>query len=229
MEKILIIEDDYSMMNFMRVLLSAQLYDVLEAKNANTGITMALSYNPEVIILDLGLPDMDGIDVIEKIRSLVSSSIIVVSAREKESDKINALDLGADDYLTKPFNAQELLARLRVALRHQKSNLTETSSHYLQVQDIVIDVEAHRVWVKNIETHLTSIEFDILTLLARNAGKVLTHAYMVKKIWGEGSLENDTKTLRVTMANIRRKIEVNPAIPQYVVTEIGIGYRLKEE
>lgn len=229
MTKILIIEDDRSIANFMRVLLSAQAYEVFEAKTAASGITLALSYQPDVIILDLGLPDMDGIEVISNIRQLVHSSILVVSAREKESDKINALDLGADDYLTKPFNAQELLARIRVALRHRKQTQEEASKSLLKVQDLSIDIDAHRVTVGESEVHLTPIEFEVLALLASHHGKVLTHAFMVRHIWGEGSLDSDTQTLRVTMANLRRKIEVTPAVPQYIVTEIGIGYRLKDE
>lgn len=229
MTKILIIEDDRSITNLMRVLLSAQGYEVLEAKNANIGITLALSYQPEIIVLDLGLPDMDGIDLISQIRHLVQSSILVVSAREKQSDKINALDLGADDYLTKPFNAQEFLARIRVAIRHQKVNQDEVSTKILKVLDLQIDIDAHRFWIKNKEVHLTPIEFDILALLATHHGKVLTHAFMVRHIWGEGSLDSDTQTLRVTMANLRRKIEENPGSPYYIVTEIGIGYRLKDE
>lgn len=224
MEKILIIEDDHTVANFLRVLISAQGYEVLEAKTASSGITLALSYNPEIVVLDLGLPDLDGIDVISKIREHVKSSILVVSARENELDKITALDLGADDYLTKPFNSQELLARIRVAIRHQQRSVEVKEEVYL-IKDLKLDCIAHRVFIHNQEIHLTPIEFKILNLLVSHHGKVLTHAYLVKQIWGESNLEGDTQTLRVTMANLRRKIEEDPAQPKYILTEIGIGYR----
>ena len=224
MEKILIIEDDHTVANFLRVLISAQGYEVLEAKTANHGITLALSYNPDVIILDLGLPDMDGIDVISNIRDHVKSSILVVSAREKELDKISALDLGADDYLTKPFNSQELLARIRVALRHKQHAVDDKEEVYT-IKDLKVDCVAHRVYIKTQEIHLSPIEFKILTLLISHHGKALTHAFLVKHVWGDSNLESDTQTLRVTMANLRRKIEQDPAQPTYILTEIGVGYR----
>ena len=229
MAKILIIEDDRSILNFMRVLLGAQGYDVLEAKEAKAGITLALSYDPEVILLDLGLPDLDGIEVIRQIRPLIHGSIVVVSAREQERDKIDALDLGADDYLTKPFNAQELLARIRVALRHRLSRDVLVPEESLVVRDLTLDLGLHRLIRGNDEIHLTPIEFDVMTLLMRYRGKVLTHRALVKHVWGEGSLESDLQTLRVTMANLRRKIEEDPARPDYILTEIGTGYRLKDE
>lgn len=229
MTKILIIEDDRKIQNFMRVLLNAQGYEILEASDAKTGITMALSYDPEVIILDLGLPDEDGIQVISEIRDHVQSAILIVSAREKESDKINALDLGADDYLTKPFNAQELLARIRVALRHRRMNLPEPMESVIRIRDLIIDEEKHLLTKDDVKIHLTPIEFEVLTLLARNRGKVLTQFYLVKHVWGETSIESDTQTLRVTMANLRRKIEKDSARPEYILTEIGIGYRMIDE
>lgn len=229
MAKILIIEDDRSIQNFIRVLLSAQGYEVLEAKEAKTGITLALSYDPEVVLLDLGLPDLDGLEVIRQIRPLTHGSIVVVSAREQERDKIDALDLGADDYLTKPFNAQELLARIRVALRHQSTRQIVVSEETLSVRDLTLDMGQHRLLRGSEEIHLTPIEFDVMTLLMRHRGKVLTHRSLVKHVWGEGSLESDLQTLRVTMANLRRKIEEDPARPDYILTEIGTGYRLKDE
>jgi len=229
MTKILLIEDDRKIQNFMRVLLTAQDYEVIEAVDAKTGITLALSYQPEVIILDLGLPDLDGIAVIQEIRLLVHSSIIVVSAREKESDKINALDQGADDYLTKPFNAQELLARIRVAIRHSKQIEKLPTEEVIIIRDLTIDLTRHEVMVQHEKTHLTPIEFEVLTHLALNRGKVVTQHYLVKHVWGLNSIESDIQSLRVTMANLRRKIELDSARPQYILTEIGIGYRLIDE
>ena len=224
MSKILIIEDDHSLRSFMRVLLSAQNYTVIEANDGKQGITQALVNQPNVIILDLGLPDMDGLSIISQIREHVSASIIVVSARDKENDKITALDNGADDYLTKPFNAQELLARIRVGLRHQSQNTSEVETS-ICIKDICVDFDKHRVFNQGEEVHLTPIEYEILSLLVRNHGKVLTHHFILKNIWGSQSLESDIQTLRVTMANLRRKIELDPAQPQYILTEIGVGYR----
>lgn len=224
MSKILIIEDDHSLRSFMRVLLSAQNYTVIEANDGKQGITQALVNQPNVIILDLGLPDMDGLSIISQIREHVSASIIVVSARDKENDKITALDNGADDYLTKPFNAQELLARIRVGLRHQSQNTSEVETS-ICIKDICVDFDKHRVFNQGEEVHLTPIEYEILSLLVRNHGKVLTHHFILKNIWGSQSLESDIQTLRVTMANLRRKIEMDPAQPQYILTEIGVGYR----
>lgn len=224
MSKILIIEDDHSLRSFMRVLLSAQNYDVEEANDGKQGITLALSIQPDIIILDLGLPDIDGLTIIEQIREHVSASIIVVSARDKENDKITALDNGADDYLTKPFNAQELLARIRVGIRHQNRSTSEAETT-ICIKDICVDFDKHRVFNHQEEVHLTPIEYDILSLLVRNHGKVLTHHFLLKNIWGIQSIDTDIQTLRVTMANLRRKIENDPAQPAYIFTEIGIGYR----
>lgn len=224
MNKILIIEDDSSLRSFMRVLLSAQEYTVIEALDGKQGITLALTQQPEIILVDLGLPDIDGLDVIQQIHDHVNGTIIVVSARDKENDKITALDNGADDYLTKPFNAQELLARIRVGLRHNQSSGKEVQDK-IMISDLFIDFEKHVVSVNEQEIHLTPIEFEILGLLARNHGKVLTHHYILKNIWGEHNLESDIQTLRVTMANLRRKIEQSPSQPKYILTEIGIGYR----
>ncbi len=224
MNKILIIEDDASLRSFMRVLLSAQEYTVIEAIDGKQGITLALTHQPEIILVDLGLPDIDGLDVIQQIRAHVNGTLIVVSARDKENDKITALDNGADDYLTKPFNAQELLARIRVGLRHNQNSSKEVQDKIL-ISDLFIDFEKHLVTISEQEIHLTPIEFEILGLLARNHGKVLTHHFILKNIWGEHNLESDIQTLRVTMANLRRKIETSPSQPTYILTEIGIGYR----
>ena len=225
--KILLIEDDSSVRSFMRVLLSAQNYEILEATNGNQGITLALSQTFDLIILDLGLPDVDGLDVLARIRPFIHCAVIVVSARDKENDKIIALDSGADDYLTKPFSAQELLARIRVGLRHRPATVRD-SENRIQIRDLCVDFEKHLCTIKESEVHLTPIEFDVLGILIFNHGKVLTHHALVKQIWGESSLESDIQTLRVTMANLRRKIEQNPGQPQYILTEIGIGYRFIE-
>ena len=222
--KIVIIEDDASIRSFMRVLLSAQNYEVLEASNANQGIALVLSVQPDVIILDLGLPDLDGLEVLNQIRTHVNSAIIVVSARDKDTNKIQALDNGADDYLTKPFSAQELLARIRVGLRHRPLVPVENALS-IKINSLCLDFDKHLCTVENVEIHLSPIEFDVLGILVRNHGKVMTHHYLVKQIWGDGSIESDIQTLRVTMANLRRKIEKNPVQPHYILTEIGIGYR----
>jgi len=225
--KILLIEDDSSVRSFMRVLLNAQNYEIYEAANGKQGITMALSYQFDIVILDLGLPDIDGLDVLAQIRPHVNCAIIIVSARDKENDKIIALDSGADDYLTKPFSAQELLARIRVGLRHRPSAAIDNENK-ITVKSLTVDFDKHTCTVDDTEIHLTPIEFDVLGLLIKNHGKVMTHHALVRQIWGQSSLESDIQTLRVTMANLRRKIEINPAQPQYILTEIGIGYRFIE-
>lgn len=230
-EKILVIEDDRSIRSFIRVLLTAQHYTVIEAEDGSGGITLALSNQPDVILLDLGLPDMDGLTVMRAIHPHCDAAVLVVSARGKENDKVSALDEGADDYLTKPFNAQELLARIRVALRHRRSdkqpqdNVVSTFVY----QGLTVDFEKHRVLVNASEVHLTPLEYQVLQLLIEHQGKVLTYRFIVKEVWGSVALESDTQTLRVTMANLRRKIEDDPARPKYIVTEIGIGYRFCEE
>jgi len=225
--KILLIEDDASLRSFMRVLLNAQGYETIEASDGRQGITLSLSYAFDIIILDLGLPDIDGLEVLNQIRPFVQCSIIIVSARDKENDKITALDSGADDYLTKPFSAQELLARLRVGLRHRPIQKHEAETR-IQIKDLCVDFEKHSCMVSDQEIHLTPIEFQVLGILMLHHGKVMTHHNLVKQVWGEGSLDSDIQTLRVTMANLRRKIELNPAQPKYILTEIGIGYRFIE-
>ena len=178
----------------------------------------------DIILLDLGLPDYNGIDLIPMLKNINQTPIIIISAQDKEQQKIIALDNGADDYLTKPFNAQELLARIRVGLRHQSQNTSEVETS-ICIKDICVDFDKHRVFNQGEEVHLTPIEYEILSLLVRNHGKVLTHHFILKNIWGSQSLESDIQTLRVTMANLRRKIEMDPAQPQYILTEIGVGYR----
>ena len=185
------------------------------------------SYSPDVVILDLGLPDMDGVDIIKKVRGWSNLPIIVVSARNEDSDKVSALDAGADDYLTKPFSVDELLARLRVALRrvrYDSQKLKEESSVYMN-GDLKIDYAAGCVYVGEKEIHLTPIEYKLLCLLAKNTGKVLTHNYILKEVWGN-ALASDTPSLRVFMATLRKKIEPVPSEPKYIQTHIGVGYRM---
>ena len=187
----------------------------------------AVSYRPDVIILDLGLPDMDGVEIIRKVRSWSNVPIIVVSARSEDHDKVVALDAGADDYLTKPFSVDELLARLRVALRrvrYDSDKLGEESSVY-QNGDLKIDYAAGCVYLSGREIHLTPIEYRLLCLLAKNTGKVLTHNYIMKEVWGS-ALPSDTPSLRVFMATLRKKIEPVPSEPRYIQTHIGVGYRM---
>ena len=225
--KILVVEDDSAISNLIRTTLEAQNYQYHTAKTGAGALLDAASYRPDIIILDLGLPDMDGVEVIQKVRGWTNTPIIVVSARSEDQDKVDALDAGADDYLTKPFSIDELLARLRVALRRVRAEgekLGEESSTY-QNGDLKIDYIAGCVYVEGKEVHLTPIEYKLLCLLAKNTGKVLTHNYILKEVWGS-TLASDTPSLRVFMATLRKKIEENPAQPRYIQTHIGVGYRM---
>ena len=227
---ILIVEDDKPICKFMKISLEAQGYDCIETQYGNEGVALVFSHNPDLIILDLGLPDIDGMEVIEKIRLVTKAKIIVVSARGHEREKVKALDYGADDYLTKPFSVAELLARIRVALRHftQENNPQSEVQSIFIVKDLKIDFEKRRVSISEDEVHLTPIEFKLIELMAKYAGRVLTHKFIIDEVWGT-YLDNDTQSLRVFMANIRRKIEKEPAQPQYIITEVGVGYRLVDE
>ena len=224
---ILVVEDDNAVANLIAATLETQDY---RYKRANTGagaVMEALSSKPDVVLLDLGLPDMDGVDVIRKIRSWSNMPIIVVSARSEDFDKVAALDAGADDYLTKPFSVDELLARLRVALRrvrYDSLRLGEESSVY-ENGGLRIDYAAGCAYLSGEEIHLTPIEYKLLCLLARNTGKVLTHNYILKEVWG-GTAASDVPSLRVFMATLRKKLEKDPAHPQFIQTHIGIGYRM---
>ena len=224
---ILVVEDDNAVANLIAATLETQDY---RYKRANTGagaVMEALSSKPDVVLLDLGLPDMDGVDVIRKIRSWSNMPIIVVSARSEDFDKVAALDAGADDYLTKPFSVDELLARLRVALRRVRCDslrLGEESSVY-ENGGLKIDYAASCAYLSGEEIHLTPIEYKLLCLLARNTGKVLTHNYILKEVWG-GTAASDVPSLRVFMATLRKKLEKDPAHPQFIQTHIGIGYRM---
>ncbi|MBR5509607.1 MAG: response regulator transcription factor [Lachnospiraceae bacterium] len=230
MIRILIIEDEKNIRNFMISVLTAQQYHVISAATAAEGLSQAASQCPDLILLDLGLPDMDGIEVIQKIRIWSSIPIIVISARTQEDDKVEALDKGADDYITKPFGNSELLARIRTAFRH--SNRMQTNDPLAHrpyhSHGLTIDFEKHQVNRDGQNIHFTQNEFKIIALLARNCGRVMTYDKLIEHIWGPYS-ENDNTILRVNMANIRRKIEPNPAEPIYIFTEIGVGYRMAEE
>ena len=222
---ILVVEDDSSVKNLITTTLKAHDYRYLVAGNGETAILEASSHNPDIVLLDLGLPDMDGVEVIHKIRSWSTMPIIVISARSEDTDKIDALDAGADDYLTKPFSVDELLARLRVTLRRlQYMSVSQEQTEFVN-GDLRIDYVSGCVYLKEKELHLTSTEYKLLSLLAKNVGKVLTHTYITREIWGS-AWDNDVASLRVFMATLRKKIEENPSQPQYIQTHIGIGYRM---
>lgn len=221
---ILLIEDDRSICNFVTTTLENNGYKVTCAPNGKEGLSLAASICPDVILLDLGLPDMDGLTVLSSVRTWSNTPIIIISARTKEQEKVEALDLGADDYITKPFGTGELMARIRTSLRHSRPN---THAKIYQAKGLVIDFERRLATLNGEQIHLTQIEYQLLTLLAENSGKVLTYANIMNAIWGP-YMDNNNQILRVNMANIRRKIETNPAQPQYIFTEIGIGYRMLE-
>lgn len=226
---ILVIEDDKPIRNFITTSLGVQGYKYIETEKGREGICLAMSNSPDLIILDLGLPDIDGIEVLTHIREWSSVPIIIVSARDNERQKVEALDKGADDYLTKPFGIGELLARIRVSLRHKenKKNLDETSGIF-KVKDLIIDYEKRKVTIENKEIHLTPIEYKLLVLLSKYPGKVLTHNFIIKEIWG-APVGSETQTLRVFMASLRRKIEKQTVKPEYIYTEVGVGYRFTED
>lgn len=224
---ILVVEDDPSVKNLIRTTLKAHDYRYLTASNGATAILEASSHNPDIVLLDLGLPDIDGVDVIKKIRTWSNIPIIVISARSEDTDKIDALDAGADDYLTKPFSVEELLARLRVTQRRlammQGEALSQSSIFTNGL--IRIDYAAGCAYLGEEELHLTPIEYKLLCLLSKNVGKVLTHTFITQSIWGS-SWDNDIASLRVFMATLRKKIEKEPNSPQYIQTHIGVGYRM---
>jgi two-component system KDP operon response regulator KdpE len=227
---ILVVEDDKPIRNFICVSLNIQGYKCIDTESGKTAISLVSSHNPDMIIIDLGLPDMEGIDVIKQVRPVTKAAIIVVSARGLEREKVEALDNGADDYLTKPFSVAELLARIRVAFRHslQASQPQNESPAVFLTGELKIDFEKRRVFLANDEIHLTPIEYKLMVLMAKYSGRVLTHKFILDEIWGSFS-GNDTQSLRVFMANIRRKIEKEPAQPRYILTEVGVGYRLVDE
>ncbi len=220
---ILLIEDERQMRRFLKVTLHAEGYSVIEAETATDGLSQAATRNPDVVLLDLGLPDMDGLEVIEKLREWSAVPVIVISAREQEGDKIRALDRGADDYLTKPFGAGELLARIRVALRHAALKGQDQEAVFV-VEDLRIDFLKRQVSCGTREIHLTPIEYRLLTVLVRNAGKVMTHRQILKEVWGPPYVEQ-THYLRVFMNQLRKKIETDSTRPRFLINEPGIGYR----
>lgn len=224
---ILIVEDDASIKNLITTTLKAHEYRYLAAGNGETAILDASSHNPDIVLLDLGLPDMDGVDVIRKIRTWSNMPIIVISARSEDTDKIEALDAGADDYITKPFSVEELLARLRVTQRRllMMKNESPAEMAVFENGELRIDYAAGCAFLGTEELHLTPIEYKLLCLLSRNVGKVLTHTFITKNIWGS-SWENDVASLRVFMATLRKKIENGGDSPQYIQTHIGVGYRM---
>lgn len=227
--KIMIIEDEDAISNFIATTLKANTYAPLVAKTASEALSMIPSHCPDLILLDLGLPDMDGIEILKKIREWSSTPVIVVSARGEESDKVEALDLGADDYIAKPFGTSELLARIRTALRHSMKNGNNTSSSDIfRTKGLMIDFDKRLVSVDGTDVHLTQIEFKIVSLLAKSAGRVLTYDFIITELWGPYAVK-DNQILRVNMANIRRKLEKNPASPEYIFTEVGVGYRMVDE
>lgn len=221
---ILVVEDDAPIRNLIATTLKAHDYRFTLATDGETALREASTSNPDIMLLDLGLPDLDGVEIIRRVRSWSDMPIIVVSARSEDSDKIEALDSGADDYLTKPFSVEELLARLRVTQRRLAAMQTGGSAVFTNGQ-LRIDFAAGCAFLNGKELHLTPIEYKLLCLMARNCGKVLTHTYITQKVWGT-SWENDVASLRVFMATLRKKLESAPGSPQYIQTHIGVGYRM---
>lgn len=227
-DRVLVVEDDKSIRNFFRTVLEANNYDVIMADTGTEAYSLITSRCPDVVLLDLGLPDMDGMKILKSVREWSGMPIIVVSARTHERDKVEALDLGADDYITKPFGTSELLARLRTAIRHARAACLAPEgiqTGIFRSGKMVIDYDKHRVFIDDRDAGLTQNEYKIVSLLGRYAGKVLTYDFLIKEIWGP-NMKTDNRILRVNMANIRRKIEENPAQPKYIFTEIGVGYRM---
>jgi two-component system KDP operon response regulator KdpE len=227
---ILVIEDDPPIRRFLRASLSSHDFEVQEASTGKEALMLAAQRPADLVILDLGLPDMDGLEVIRNLRTWSEVPIVVVSARGQEKDKVAALDLGADDYLTKPFSVGELLARIRVAMRHAARIAAGGADEATQfvVGDLKVDLAARRVFVADKEVHLTPLEYRLVAILVHHAGKVLTHRFLLEEVWGPPYVE-EMHYLRVYMANLRRKLEADPARPRYLLTEQGVGYRLVDE
>lgn len=229
-EKILVVEDDKSIAHFISAILTSNGYEAMQARTAVEAQSMISSHCPDLIILDLGLPDMDGLEILRQLRTWSSLPVVVVSARSHERDKVTALDLGADDYLTKPFGTDELLARVRTAIRHTRTasgNDEIARKGTYTVGEMTIDYNKHQVLMRGENVKLTLSEFRIVALLGKHAGKVLTYDFIIRELWGPRA-GSGNQILRVNMANIRRKIEKNPAEPEYLFTEVGVGYRLAE-
>lgn len=227
-ECILVVEDDVQIRSFICYSLKQAGFKYLTAHTAQSALENLVSQQIDIMLLDLGLPDFDGMDVIKKVREWSDIPIIVVSARDQDKEKAAALDLGADDYLTKPFSATELLARIRVAVRHMYKQNKDIAQESISIAGLRIDLNKHLVYLDKHELHVTPMEYNLLALFFKNIGKVLTTAFIIKEIWGVG-YGSDTQALRALMAGLRRKIEKNPAKPRYIITEIGVGYRLVDE
>lgn len=227
---VLIIEDEKNILLFMNKMLKKHEYKVLCADTGKEGLSLIRSQCPDIVLLDLGLPDLDGNTIIKTVRTWSSIPIIVVSARSSEKEKVAALDLGADDYITKPFGTSELLARIRTSLRHSNRLNTDDSLYIRSYQcgDLLLDFSKRMLLINGEQAHLTPIEYKIVAFLAQNSGKVMTYSAILSNIWGPCVTE-DNKILRVNMANIRRKLETDPAQPKYIFTEVGVGYRMKED
>ena len=224
-EKILVIEDEKSIARFISTILTANGYEAMRAASGAEAMSMISSHCPDLVILDLGLPDLDGTEIIRRVRSWAKTPIIVISARSMEEDKAHALDLGADDYVTKPFGTAELLARIRIALRHVSNGTPDTPTGKAQNGRLTIDYDKRRIYLDDQEVHLTQVEYKIVMLTMLHIGKVLTYDFIIRCVWGARPTVNN-QILRVNMANIRRKLEANPADPQFIITETGVGYRM---
>ncbi|MBQ2160351.1 MAG: response regulator transcription factor [Firmicutes bacterium] len=227
---ILVIEDEKSICDFISRTLELNDYKVMTANTGKDGLAIITSQLPDLVLLDLGLPDMDGMYIIRQTREWSSMPIIVISARTQEKEKVNALDVGADDYITKPFGTSELLARIRTAMRHSNkigSNNQLITKEY-RAKDLRVDFDKRRITLDGNEVHLTRVEYKIVSILAQNSGRVITYDALINEIWGPYAGDNN-RILRVNMANIRRKLEKNPAEPEYIFTELGVGYRMLED
>lgn len=229
-DKVLIVEDEQSISNFISTILTANGYDTIIVRSGEEALTMISSHCPDLVVLDLGLPDIDGIEVLKEVRKWSSLPVVVVSARQHERDKIEALDCGADDYLVKPFGTGELLARIRTAIRHTRTTLDNSQiaqSGKFTTGELTIDYDKHQVLMRGENARLTVNEYKIVSLLGKYAGKVLTYDFIIRELWGPKA-RSDNQILRVNMANIRRKIEKDPGQPEYIFTEVGVGYRMRD-
>lgn len=222
---VLVVEDDKAIVHLLSTILDANDYRVVQGSTGREALSTISSHCPDVVLLDLGLPDMDGVDIIKNVRQWSQVPIIVLSARNRERDKVEALDLGADDYVTKPFGTAELLARIRIALRHVSNGTPDTPTGKAQNGRLTIDYDKRRIYLNDQEVHLTQVEYKIVMLTMLHIGKVLTYDFIIRCVWGARPTVNN-QILRVNMANIRRKLEANPADPQFIITETGVGYRM---
>src|SRR6476659_5316425 len=226
--RVLLVDDELPIRKFVGAALTGASYQLDEAGTGEQALRLATQAPPDLVILDLGLPDMDGQDVIRRLREWLAAPIIVLSARDEDKQKIRALDNGADDYLTKPFSTGELLARVRVALRHSQHAGDDAGKTTFEIGDLKVDLATRRVFVADSEVHLTPLEYKLVVTMVQNAGKVLTHRQLLEKVWGPHQVR-ETHYLRVFMASLRRKLEADPARPRYLLTEQGIGYRMASE